>query len=68
MGILYFMRFKAKRDSKPTVKKIVRWDTLHKEGVPPDFDNTEFMLFFFSAFASPYDVGSLPPFLRARVP
>ena len=40
-------------------------DTLHKEGVPPDFDNSGFMLFSSASVAFlPYGVGSLLPYLR----
>lgn len=34
-------------------------DTLHKEGVPPVFDNSGFMLFSFVVAFLPYGVGSL---------
>ena len=51
----------ARRDLKPSVKKTVRWDTLHKEGVPPIFENSGFMLFSFVVVFLPYVVGSLLP-------
>ena len=42
-----------------------RWDTLHKEGIPPDFDISGFMLFSSVSVAFlPYGVGSLLPYLR----
>ena len=45
---------------KPLLKN-VRWDTLHKEGVPPDFDISGFMLFSSDSVAFlPYGVGLLP--------
>ena len=45
--------------------KTVRWDTLHKEGVPPDYDNSGFTLFSSVSVAFlPYGVGSLLPYLR----
>lgn len=37
------------------------WDTLHKEGVPPIFENSGFMLFSFVVVFLPYVVGSLLP-------
>ena len=45
--------------SKASVKKTVRWDTLHKEGVPLIFENSGFMLFSFVVAFLPYGVGSL---------
>lgn len=48
-----------------SVKKTVLWDTLHKEGIPPDFDISGFMLFSSGSVAFlPYGVGSLLPYLR----
>lgn len=41
------------------------WDTLHKEGVPPDFDISGFMLFSSDSVAFLlYGVGSQLPYLR----
>ena len=37
------------------------WDTLHKEGVPPVFDNSGFMLFSFVVAFLPYGVGNRLP-------
>ena len=41
--------------------KKLPWDTLHKEGVPPIFENSGFMLFSFVVVFLPYVVGSLLP-------
>ena len=41
--------------------KTSQWDTLHKEGVPPIFENSGFMLFSFVVVFLPYVVGSLLP-------
>ena len=41
--------------------KTSRWDTLHKEGVPPIFENSGFMLFSFVAVFLPYGVGNRLP-------
>lgn len=42
-------------------QKNALWDTLHKEGVPPIFENSGFMLFSFVVVFLPYVVGSLLP-------
>ena len=44
-----------------SLQKTFRWDTLHKEGVPPIFENSGFMLFSFVVAFLPYGVGSLLP-------
>ena len=52
---------KEKADSNTTVKKTCRGDTLHKEGVPPVFENSGFMLFSFVVAFLPYGVGNRLP-------
>lgn len=65
MGAFSFGLLRIRRDLKPTVKKMPLWDTLHKEGIPPDFDISGFMLFSSVSVAFlPYGVGSLLPYLR----
>ena len=62
---LFYFASKRWRDLKATVKKTVLWDTLHKEGILPDFDISGFMLFSSVSVAFlPYGVGSLLPYLR----
>ena len=61
----FFVTQRNLRDLKPTVEKMPLWDTLHKEGIPPDFDISGFMLFSSVSVAFlPYGVGSLLPYLR----
>ena len=43
------------------IYKNVSGDTLHKEGVPPVFENSGFMLFSFVVAFLPYGVGNLLP-------
>lgn len=65
MGAFSFDLTRIRRDLKPTVKKMPLWDTLHKEGILPDFDISGFMLFSSVSVAFlPYGVGSLLPYLR----
>lgn len=65
MGAFSFDLPRIRRDLKPTVKEMPLWDTLHKEGILPDFDISGFMLFSSVSVAFlPYGVGSLLPYLR----
>ena len=61
----FLSKFTAKSGEKVSVDKTVLWDTLHKEGILPDFDISGFMLFSSVSVAFlPYGVGSLLPYLR----